>query len=131
MRKYIWIAFVLPIFLSSCHWFWGRRVTGNGNIKTEERSVSSFKNVHAAGSVKLYVSQGDLKPVKIEADENLLQYIEVVQDGNSITIRNKQGYNLHPSKDIKIYVTAPIYNQIEVSGASDIIGEQRHLPTLN
>jgi len=122
MRKYIWITFGLSVVLSSCHFF-GKRVSGNGNIKTEERSVSAFKNVEAAGAVKLYVSQGDLKPVRIETDENLLPYIEVIQDGDQITIRNKEHVNLNPTHDIKIYVTSPLYNKIEVSGASDIIGQ--------
>ena len=124
MKKYLWIL-VLPLVLSSCRYFMGKRVRGNGVVKTEERSVTAFKNVEVGGAFKVYVSQGALKPVRIEADENLLQYIEIEQVGDRISIRHKQGYNLDPHGDMKIYVTAPVYNEIEVSGACDIIGEMK------
>ena len=70
MRKYYWLIVALPM-LSSCRHFWGKRVHGNGNIKTEERTVSSFKNLEVSSSFNVYLTQGDLKPVKIEGDENL------------------------------------------------------------
>ena len=124
MRKYIWLVIALPL-LSSCRHFWGKRVRGNGNIKTEERSVSSFKNVEVSGAINVFVSQGDLKPVKIEGDENLLQYIEVSQEGDKIIVRERHGYNLSPTGDMRIYVTSPVYNNIDVSGACNITGENK------
>src|ERR1700746_469277 len=125
MKKYILFILVLPIMLSSCRYMWGKRVTGNGVIRTEERSVSEFKNVEVGGAMKVYVSQGPVKPVKIEGDENLPQYMEVTQHGDRIEITPKHGFNLNPTGDLKIYVTAPVYNEIEVSGACDIIGEMK------
>ena len=65
MRKYCFLAFFAILGLSSCR-FLGKRVHGNGVIKTEERPVSAFKQVEANGDIKLFVTQGDLKPVKIE-----------------------------------------------------------------
>jgi hypothetical protein len=101
----------------------GKRVHGNGNIRTEDRSVSDFKNVDISGAAKVLVSQGDHPSVKIEADENLLQYMEVIQTGDKITIREREGFHLLPNNDMKIYVTAPVFNNIEASGACDIIGQ--------
>lgn len=125
MRKYLWIALALPVILGSCRHFWGKRVRGDGNIKTEDRSVSSFKNVEVSGAAKVLVSQGDQSSVKIEGDENLLQYIEVNQEGDKIVVRERPGFNLQPTSDLKIYVTAPVYNKIDASGACDIIGQTK------
>jgi len=125
MRKYIWLLFALPIIFASCRFITGKRVRGNGVIKTEEHSVSTFKHVEASGSINVYVSQGDIKPVKIEGDENLLQYVEVIQEGDKLIVKERPGYNLDPSAEMRIYVTAPVYNSIEVSGASDIIGQSK------
>jgi hypothetical protein len=125
MRKYAWFLLALPFALSSCHYILGKRVVGNGVIRTEERPVSNFKNVEVSGSIDVYVSQGDIKPVRIEGDENLLSYIEVSQEGDKIYVRDRPGFNLHPTGDMRIYITAPIYNSIEVSGASDIVGQTR------
>ncbi len=125
MKKLLFLLTVIAIAASSCHYMWGKRVKGNGNIRTEDHSVSSFKNVEVSGAIELYVAQGELKPVKIETDENLLQYIEVIQEGNKIIVQNKEGFNLHPTNKIKVYVTSPVYNDIDVSGASNINGQNK------
>lgn len=125
MKKLLFFLLVVSSLATSCGGIFGRRVSGNGNIKSEERSVSSFKNVEVSGAIDLYVRQGESAPVKIETDENLMQYIVLTQEGNKIVIHSKEGVNLHPSGKIKVYVTAPLYNEIEVSGASNIIGQNK------
>jgi hypothetical protein len=112
-------------FLGSCHDFMGQRVHGNGNVKTEDRNVNNFKNVDVSGAAKVLVSQGDHCSVRIEADDNLQQYIEVEQNGDEISIHEREGFHLVSGNNIKIYVTAPVYNRISASGAGDIIGENK------
>lgn len=124
MRKYFWLIIALPL-LGSCRHFWGKRVHGNGDIKTEERTVSSFKNLEVSSSFNVYITQGDLKPVKIEGDENLMQYIEVLQEGDRLIIRNRTGYDLEGSGDLSVHVSAPVFNSISLSGAGDIKGENK------
>jgi len=124
MRKLTFIAFFALISISSCR-FMGKRVHGNGVIRTIEKPVSAFKEVEANGDIQLIVIQGDLQPVKLESDENILTYIEVIQEGEKITIQTKQGVNLIPTGDLKVYVTSPTYRSIEVSGSSDITGQNK------
>ena len=94
MKKYFLFILAIPVLLSSCHYMWGKRVRGDGNIKTEERSVTSFKQVEVSGAMKVHILQGEFKPVKIEGDENLLKYVEIAQEGDRLEIRPKKGYNL-------------------------------------
>ncbi|MEO5683859.1 MAG: head GIN domain-containing protein [Chitinophagaceae bacterium] len=122
MKNVLLLLMMVAVTMSSCNYMGGKRVKGNGNIKSTEHSVSSFKNVDVSGSIDLYVAQGEVKPVKIETDENLLQYIEVIQEGDRVEIRTRDGFNLNPSGKIKVYVTTTLYNKIEVSGASNING---------
>jgi hypothetical protein len=124
MRKFYFLFVIAFLAFTSCR-FMGKRIRGNGIIKTVERPVSSFKEVEANGDIKLIVIQGDLKPVKIEGDENILSYIEVIQEGDRVIIQTKEGVNLRPSGDLIVYVTAPSYKSIEVSGSSDIIGQNK------
>ncbi|HEY4966182.1 MAG TPA: head GIN domain-containing protein [Puia sp.] len=124
MKKIYFLSFIVLTGLVSCRFF-GKRIHGNGNVKSVERSVSAFKEVEANGNIKLVVIQGDLKPVRIESDENLLPYIEVLQEGDHITIQTRPGVNLIPTGDLNVYVTSPTYKSIEVSGSSDIIGQTR------
>jgi hypothetical protein len=121
----LWLLLALPLMLASCQGIFGKRVHGDGNIKTEDRPVSDFKNVDVSGAAKVLVSQGDHPSVKIEGDENLLQYMEVNQIGNKIEVRERPGFNLVPTTDLKVYVTAPVFNDIDASGACDIIGQTK------
>ena len=126
MRKQLfWIVLALSVITTSCRNVFGKRIRGDGNIRTEERSVNNFKNVTVSGAAKVMVSQGDKPAVKIEGDANLLQYIDVVQEGDRIRIKERSGFHLDPTSDLRIYVTAPIYNHIDVAGACDIIGQTK------
>ncbi len=124
MKKLFFLGFIVLTGLTACR-FMGKRIRGNGNIKTEEKTVSSFTEVEADGNVKLMVTQGEMKPIKIEGDENLLRYVEITQEGERIKIQTKDGVNLIPSGDLNIYVSSPNYKSIEVSGSSDIIGQTK------
>src|SRR5258708_18931605 len=125
MRKALWIVLALPVILGSCRHFLGKRIKGNGEIRTEERSVNPFKNVDVSGAAKVYVSQGSPATVKIEGDANLLQYIEVTQEGDNISVRERPGFNLVPTGDLNVYVTAPVFSKIAASGPCDIIGPHK------
>ncbi|HXB33931.1 MAG TPA: head GIN domain-containing protein [Puia sp.] len=117
------LLLTFPMLLFSCRNFFGKRVHGNGNITTQDRPVNEFKDIEVGGAAKVFVSQGDQHTVKIEVDENLQQFVEVSQEGGKVIIREKHGFNLDPTGDMKIYVTSPVYNNIDVSGACDIIGQ--------
>jgi hypothetical protein len=125
MKKLLLILSVIAIAASSCRFIGGRRIGGNGSITTQERTVSGFKNVEASGAVDVYISQGETKTVRIETDANLQEYIEVIQSGDKLIVRERKGYNLQPTDKVKIYITAPVYGKIEVSGASNIFSQSK------
>lgn len=116
------IAFASTVGLSSCY-HWGKRVRGNGQVSADNRNVTTFKDVAVSGQINVYISEGSQPSVKIEGDENLLPYIEVTQDGDRLWIGNKQGFDLQPRAELKIYVTAPAFHELETSGVCDIIGQ--------
>lgn len=125
MKKLLLFSLMISLLSSSCINFGGKRVRGNGNIVKEDRSVDDFNGVEVHGALDVYVSQGDQKAVRIEGDENLMKFIVTETHGNRLEVRTKQGYNLHPSKKMKIYVTSPQFTHLDVSGACNIIGENK------
>jgi hypothetical protein len=132
MKKHAWLLLLsAPFFLGSCRHFLGKRIRGNGNIRTEERSVGSFRNLEVSSIVNVYVTQGEMKPIRITGDENLLPYIEVEQEGDQVIIRSRPGINLDPSHELNIYVTAPAFSKIGLSGAGNIISEGKITNTEN
>lgn len=125
MRRIILFLAFLALTFQACYYLGGKRVRGNGNVETEERPVSAFNEVEVHGSIDVYVSQGDTKPVRIETDENLMKYIEIQQDGNKIKIGPKPGYNLRPTGKMKVYITSPSYSRLDVSGACNIYSQNK------
>jgi hypothetical protein len=122
MRKLYLALSACLLILSSCGLF-GQRIRGNGHITSQQKNVGSFNSVDVSGAVKVHIRQDGSSSVKLETDENLFEFLEVYTDGNKLVIKEKNGYNLDPTKDIVAYISAPSFADIDVSGACDIIGD--------
>jgi hypothetical protein len=120
--KQLIIFLTLPLLFSSC-FFGGERVEGNGNIRTDERSVSAFDELEVHGSIHVYITQGPMQPVRIEGDENLLQYVEIIEQGDRLEIKNRDGVNIDPTSEMKVYLTTPDLNSINVTGATMVVSQ--------
>ncbi len=126
MRKLSSVLFVTCVwFLASCHYFGGEMVRGNGVLQAQERSISDFKGVSVAGNMQVVLVPGSVYNVRVEADENLLPYIETEKEGDVLVIAPQKGYNLRPRTDMKIYVTAPVINEVEVVGSGKVESQGR------
>lgn len=112
-----WVA------LSSCRYFGGERIYGDGHIVTQQKTAASFNSVDVSGAIKVHVRQESAPSIKVEADQNLMEYIDVYNEGSTLVIKERKGYNLKASKDIIVYVAAPEFKNIEVAGACDIISD--------
>jgi biopolymer transport protein ExbD len=122
MRKFL-LLLAVAAALSSCNLFGGKRVSGSGKITVQDRKVSSFNSIEASGSVKVHIRQDSSSSVRIETDENLMEYVDVYTTGSTLVIKEKDGFNLDPSKDLIVYTSAPVYESVDVSGSGDIISD--------
>jgi hypothetical protein len=118
---FVFISVALISF-SSCRW---RSVRGNGNVVTETRNEGSFRSVKAAGSFDVYLTQGEGSSIKIETDENLMKYIVTEIKDDVLVIKTKQGVNLRTKNDLKVFLTSPEYQKIEIAGSGNIISESK------
>lgn len=117
---------LVPIFLMiSCVYMNGERIRGNGTLSTQQRTVTDFNAVSSSGSFDVYVSNGTTPGVRIEAEENLQEYIETTVEGSQLKVRVRDGIWLRPRRSIKVFVTAPAYNNIALHGSGNLISENR------
>ena len=121
--KYFFLFILGTMVLFSCRFIGGKRVRGNGNVLTQDRSVSGYEGIESYGSFNITVLPSSTTSIKIEADENLHQYIETYVEHNKLQIRTKHGYNLRPRNDIKITVSGPMFTTITTSGSGSITGQ--------
>lgn len=125
MKRTLALFTVLLTVLSSCHFLEGHRIKGDGNITSSTHTVTGFDGIDVGGAMDIYLTQGSDYSVRIVADENLHEYIEVRKEGSKLHIQPANNTNLDATGKIKVYVTAPVFNKIEVSGACNIQSETK------
>jgi len=111
---------VLAVLLAGCTLVSEQvSITGSGNIVTQEENITGFDKVDVSQAFKVNISQGDTFRVVIRIDDNLVEYLEVVKRGNTLTIGLKPGrpYNIRKAT-MEAEVTMPDLTGLELSGAS-------------
>lgn len=125
MKKYFSFAITIALLCSACNYIGGERVVGSGNVTTQDRSISGFSAVESSGFFDVYLSSGSTQNVRVEADDNLHEYIETTVNGNELEIDTRDGYRIKTNKDIKIYITSPEFNKVHLSGSGNIISQNQ------
>jgi Putative auto-transporter adhesin, head GIN domain len=123
MKSIILFSLLALVFATGCREINGRRVRGNGNAGSETRTVSSFTNIDVSGAINVHIKQDSTSSVRIEGDENLLQYIDTRVDGNTLIIETEDNIWMNTKRSMNVYVSNPSYSYFEVSGASKLTGE--------
>ncbi|MDT8402396.1 MAG: head GIN domain-containing protein [Bacteroidales bacterium] len=101
---------------------WGRRVTGDGNVKKEERKATVFTGVTTSSAIDVYLNQGSDHRIVVEADENLLEYI-VTEIRDGILRIYPDDVSIRRAEVMRVYVTMKDIDYLSTSSAGDIIGE--------
>jgi hypothetical protein len=120
MKKIVLFSLVIFVFATGCREIAGRRVKGSGHIITENRTATGFNSIDVSGAIDVFVKQDSTTSVKVEADDNILEYIEVHTEGSTLEIYTENNINLRPTNKIKVYISNPQYKEIQVSGASSV-----------
>lgn len=120
LRCFSSICLVLFLCFTSCRFVGSKRVEGNGQRVTVSRTAGEFEGVEVRGGVDLVLITGDNHDIRIEADQNLIDYIEVHNNGGVVSVSSRDGYNLRSNGGIKVYATAPSFREVSVAGSGDI-----------
>jgi hypothetical protein len=116
MKHFLILLFTI-FTLASCD-----LTTGSGNIVTENRKTGSFDAISVGGSFEVEIKTGDVISVVVEADDNIMEYIETKVSGNILKINTE---DLHNYSDVhmKIYITMPSLSSIKASGSAEVVAD--------
>jgi len=95
---------------------------GNGNVVKQDRDVSGFTSIEVSGAFTVYLYQGSSESLKVEADENLMEYIKTEVKGDRLEIYT-ENKTIQKFTKMNIYLTFEELEMIDISGAVEIIGE--------
>ncbi len=124
MKKLLTVIAIIGLTIpTQAQWWSGsKKVKGNGNMTTIDRNVGSYDKVNVSGSFDVFLISGDEGDIKIEAEENLMEYIITETRGSALKIKVEDGYNLQPSKRYGIVITVPFedLDEVTLAGSGDV-----------
>jgi hypothetical protein len=98
-----------------------QRVDGSGSVVRVSRDVSDFTGVHLSTIGTVHVKIGKVEGLDIEAEENLIEYIETEVKDGTLKISNRRKFNLKAKEPIKYFVTVKKLDRIALSSSGDAI----------
>lgn len=134
MKKVGIIIFVVAVILGitvANMFSWGRTsakvlnfsinfggVKGSGVTAVEKRDVSGFKSIKAGGAIEIEIVAQKEYSVEVEADDNLLQFVETKVSGSRLEISTSE--RLKMKKPVRVRISAPNIEAIDISGATKV-----------
>ena len=107
----------------------GKKIKGNGNKITEQRSVGPYDGIGLSGWFDVALVSGNEGDLTLKGDENLLEHLETVVKNGTLYIRPEKGYNLQSgswnSGGITITVPVKSIREISMSGSGSISGQPK------
>lgn len=125
IRKFllVFVSAILAFFSlssSGCGFIDG--VDGNGKVVKETRNVSSFGKLEVGGAFDIFLTQGNVESLVIEADENLIPLIITEVRGGKLIIETKE--NIRNSKELNLYITFVSLEKMNFSGACEVTSNE-------
>lgn len=79
--------------------------------------VGVFTEIDFGISGDLTYEQSDLTSIVVTANEKVFKALDIKVKGDKLTIEAKKGYNFKNSDEIKIKISSPLINELELSGS--------------
>lgn len=92
-------------------------LVGSGNLETEVYAFADFTEVEISSAFEFEIQQSSSYSMNVTADDNIMEYVQVSQDGQTLKIGLRTGTWLGPVT-LRASVTMPQLSDLSVSGAS-------------
>ena len=121
MKRTVWIGLLILVAMFAtlaCGIANLATTSGSGRVVEEEREISNVTSVELATVGTLYVEFGEEESLTIEADDNILEYIETTVWNDKLTI-TMRGVNISIHRPIVYRLVVPTLERIELSSSGD------------
>ena len=95
-------------------------VRGSGDVVEESREVADLTGVNLATIGNLSIEVGDTESLRIEAEDNLMEYFETEVRNGKLTIGTQNNVRLETTKPVRYYLTVTGLDTIDISSAGNI-----------
>lgn len=119
MKKSI-LLLVCTVFLLSFTANAQNKIKGNGKIVTETRTTGDYEGIKVSGSFDVNLVAGKEGKISIKGEENLMSYVKVEVEDNTLKIYVEKSTNIRPSKTIEVVVPFDKVSQLSLSGSGNV-----------
>ena len=120
MKKQIILSIL--VFLSinyASAQFWKTKISGNGQVISEQRQVNNFDKLSVTGPFNVKISPGK-DQLLIKADENLMNIIETYVKSGKLVIRINPDFSLKKYTQLSVEVSVDYLSKIVLTGSGKI-----------
>lgn len=121
MQKSIFLIGLVSILflMASCD---TERVEPSGNVTTESFSETGYTKLDLSSAFDAFVTFSDTEEsIKIEADDNLHEFIKVEKNGNTLNIGFKNNVSIRGNDaTLNVFISTEELEAFDVSGASSV-----------
>jgi len=119
MKKIILVFLAASVVLAvGCRWV---GIRGNGDITTEDRTISAFTEIDVGGAFEIEWQSGS-PALRITTDDNLLSYIKSDVSGDTLRLRTHD--QIWPTHGIKVVISSPTRAAARIRGAVKLTAKQ-------
>ena len=94
--------------------------SGSGVVVQEARPVVGITGVNLSTVGRVEITQGNQETLIVEADDNLMQFLETVVGGGILRLRNASQVQLRPTRPIRFILTVVALESATLAGVGDI-----------
>jgi hypothetical protein len=117
------IVFTMTLSVNAQKWWGNERVKGNGNVTTITRSTGDYDGVGVGGFFDVILVKGTEGKVKIEGEENLMEYIITEVKKGVLQIKVKKGVNIKTTRRLTVTVPVKQIDQVSLGGSGNVSGD--------
>jgi hypothetical protein len=108
---------LMTLMISGLFILSGSHLTAQESIKKETREVAAFTGIDVGGAFEVLLGQGDAIEVVVETEEKFLEKVKTNVKGGVLELSST---GIKNADHLKVYVTVPELNDIDVHGAASI-----------
>lgn len=117
----------MAIGMTSCH----DLVDGTaGQVTSETRQEPVFNSINMEGNIDVFISYDTMRTIRVEAGENLIDYIETSVVGNELLVYEAPN-NIVNTKPIRVYITMDSISGVTIEGSGDLDVDDMNSDHLN
>jgi hypothetical protein len=121
MKKAIIIAVIVTVIsvisAVSIYMGWPVGLVGSGNLDTKQYDFANFTEVEIGSAFEFEIKQSGSYSINVTADDNVMDYVQVSQEGQTLIIRLRRFISIGPVT-LRASVTMPQLHGLTASGAS-------------